>query len=196
MRISRWLALVLGGTVVVIGGGVAALVAAASPRAVPPTAAELHANGVTFVPGPVPSGALTATQATNDLLVTHGGHWTKFPSAVHAAHFGYVTNSQIRALSAVAVSADPSLQAGGAANAETGLARARVNGVAVWEITFGGLQLPTPAPDWVLPGPKPKTDGSICKDETAFVDAKTGHALWETWNDCTPVPTSVALGTQ
>lgn len=173
------------------GGGVATLVTAASPSAVPPTTAELHASGITFVPSQAPSGMISAAQAVNDLLFTNGGYWTRFPSGTHVARFGYVSSSQIKALSAVAVGADSSLQVESPTNAKSGMAPARVHDVAVWEITFGGLKRATPAP-YLPPGSKATTDGSVCSDDTAFVDAKTGHELWEMLNDCTPVPVSTS----
>ena len=154
-----------------------------APVAVPPTAADMHRSGVTFVPSQPPLGVISATQAMNDLLAKNGGVLTHFPSTLHVARFGHVTAAKSWPLTDMAYGA----------NANGWLVPAQV--VTAWEITFGGLQMPLGG-FFMLPGlPRPKTDGEVCNDITALVDAKTGTILWfDLWSGCTPVPTSVALG--
>ena len=182
----KWIVPAVIGALAVFAGGVATSGIAASPTAVTPTVRELESTGISFTPAPVPGGVISATKAINDLLLANGGTWTKFPSGVRVASFGYVSDSQIKALSEEAVRADSSLRASGVANSRSGLSPARVKNVPVWEVTFGGVQLPTPAP-YLPPGSRARTDGAVCSDDTAFIDAKTGQELWEMWNDCTPV---------
>ena len=97
---------------------------------------------------------------------------------LHFAHQGVASRGGTRG---------PHASGGGAANVRSALSPARIHHVPVWEITFGGLRLATPAP-YLPPGPKVKTDGAMCGKHTAFVAARTGRELWEMLNGCTPVP--------
>jgi len=174
---------VLGGVAAAaVAGGAVLTAVAATPSADLPTTAELQANGTSFIPSNPPAGLISAQTALNDLLATNGGHWSKFPSSLHVERFGYLSNAQIRALSAAAVQTDPALAAGQGGTA--GLAPAKVAGVPAWEITFGGLSLHAPG---AASRQSPATaDGTVWRNLTTFIDANTGQELWEMYNHCSP----------
>lgn len=176
--------LVLGALAVALLGAGVLRASAASPTVYLPTAAELQAEGTTFVLAHPPAGVLSPRVALDDQLAVNGGHWVRFPSQTYVERFGYVSSSTIRALPSSAVVVHPSLGKG-PANTQAGLTPAVVQGVPVWAITFGGLALPGFG-GFVGPGGQVHPSNTIWRDNTAFVDAFTGQELWETYNHCSP----------
>ena len=134
----------------------ALLAGAAGIRRLPyPAAPDLARAAAVFAPGPAPPGALPPAAALR--------RWRPSgirPSALYRTRAGRLTTPN----------AVVSLPDGAA----------EVRDTAVWEVTFGGLQLSGDALSmWRNPP-------AVYHNETVFLDARTGQRLLTLWSRCSP----------